>query len=492
MNGLSASTLGTLPPGIRRPTGTRPTVGVAHLGLGAFARAHLAEYTQDANERGESWGIAGISLRRPDTRDALQRQDGLYTLAVLAPEGPRYRIIDTVREVLVAPENRCAVIARLADPAIRIVSLTVTEKGYCHDPATGTLRFDHPDIVSDLAFPDQPRSSIGVIVAGLAARRRSGLVPFTVMTCDNLPANGEVLRRLVLALAERHDPRLADWIAENGAFPSTMVDRIVPATTATDITTTASALGLRDAAPVMAEPFRQWVITDTFTCGRPAWEHAGAQLVDDVAPFEFMKLRLLNGAHSTLAYLGYLAGHETVATASADPLLARMLERLWVEIIPTVPPPPGVDLQAYVQALLARFRNPAIRHRTAQIAMDGSQKLPQRLLATIRDRLARGQSIDTLALGVAGWMRYVMGIDESGAAIAISDPLDGEIRARVARGGRTPEALVDELLGIRTIFGSDLSAMTPLRAVLVAHLTRMLDQGVRATLAQGESDHPRP
>jgi fructuronate reductase len=398
MKRLSTATLPRLPEQVRRPASARrPEGGIVHLGLGAFARAHLAEYTQDANSLGESWGITGISLQRPDMRDALKLQDGLYTLAVRAPDGPRCRIIDTVRDVLVAPENRAAVIARLADPATRIVSLTVTEKGYCHDPATGQLRLDHPDIIHDLENPRAPRSAIGFLVAGLAARRDAGLPPYTVMSCDNLPANGHVLRGLVLSFAALRDAELAAWIASGGAFPCTMVDRIVPATTALDIAETENALGLHDAAPVMAEPFRQWVIEDRFVTGRPAWEKAGAQLVADVGPFEFMKLRMLNGAHSTLAYLGYLAGYETVAEASADPVLARMLEELWARIIPTVPVPPGVDLVVYAAALLQRFRNPAIRHRTWQIAMDGSQKLPQRLLGTIRDRLARGQSIDTLA-----------------------------------------------------------------------------------------------
>lgn len=490
MKRLSTATLQILPSNVRRPAASRPMGGILHLGLGAFARAHLAEYTQDANETGENWGITGISLQRPDMRDALQPQDGLYTLAVLAPERPCYRVIDTVREVLVAPEDRRAVIARLASADTRIVSLTVTEKGYCHDPATGTLRFDHPDIVHDLAHPEAPRSSIGVLAAGLAARRRSALMPFTAMSCDNLPANGEVLRGLVLALAQRLDPGLAAWIGENGAFPCTMVDRIVPATTAADIAETEIALGVHDAAPVMAEPFRQWVIEDKFVTGRPCWQNAGAQMVSDVAPFEFMKLRLLNGAHSTLAYLGYLAGHETVAQASIDPLLSRLLEMLWAEIIPTVPSPPGVDLNTYVQALLFRFRNPAIRHRTAQIAMDGSQKIPQRLLATIRDRLVQGRSIDVLALGVAGWMRFVMGEDETGAAIEINDPLASDIRQRVASAGRVPAALVDELLGIKAIFGSELPAMAPLRALLVDHLSMLLRHGVHKTLAKLESPGP--
>jgi fructuronate reductase len=483
MKRLSTATQPRLPKAVKRPASAeRPQGGIVHLGLGAFARAHLAEYTQDANEHGESWGITGVSLQRPDMRDALKLQDGLYTLAVRAPDGPRYRIIDTVRDVLVAPENRGAVIARLADPATRIVSLTVTEKGYCHDPATGRLRETHPDIVHDLENPRAPRSAIGFLVAGLALRRDAGLKPYTVMCCDNLPSNGHVLRGLVLAFAGLRDEKLAAWIAAEGAFPCTMVDRIVPATTAVDIAETENALGLHDAAPVMAEPFRQWVIEDRFVMGRPAWEKAGAQLVVDVEPFEFMKLRMLNGAHSTLAYLGYLAGYETVAEASADPVLARMLEELWARIIPTVPVPPGVDLVVYAAELLQRFRNPAIRHRTWQIAMDGSQKLPQRLLGTIRDRLAKGQSIDALALGVAGWMRYVMGVDEKFAAIEVKDPLSAEFKSRVDAAGGNPAAVIDGLLGIKAIFGDDLPQNTAFRAALVQNLEAFLQNGVLATL----------
>ncbi len=482
MKRLSPELLSTLPPGVARPSEPRAAgLRIMHLGLGAFARAHLAAYTQDANgHTGERWRITGVSLQRPDMRDALAPQHGLYTLVTRAPEGAQRRIIDVVHEVLVAPESPAAVIARMADPGTQIVSLTVTEKGYCHDPATGSLRLDHPDIVHDLAYPDAPRSSIGFLVAGLRARRAQGLKPVTVLCCDNLPSNGAVVRGLVLELAQQLDVPLADWIASEGAFPSSMVDRIVPATTAGDIAETATALGLHDAAPVMAEPFSQWVIEDRFVSRRPAWERVGAQLVSQVAPFEFMKLRLLNGAHSTLAYLGYLAGHETVAEASADPALAEMLMRLWAEIIPTVPSPPGVDLDAYTVALLARFQNPAIRHRTWQIAMDGSQKLPQRLLGTISDRLAAGQSIDTLSLGVAGWMRYVMGFDQQGKPIDVRDPLASEFAAVVDRASRGPgkshdvAAIVDGLLAMKPIFGEELPRSQALRIKLEQHLQRLI------------------
>jgi fructuronate reductase len=483
---LSTATLATLPTAIRRPAYDRAALraGIVHLGLGAFARGHLAEYTDDALERaGGEWGIVGASLQRPDQRNRLKPQDGLYTLLKRSPAGPELRVIGSVLDVAVAPESPAALIARMALAQTGIVSLTVTEKGYCHDPATGRLMADHPDIVNDLANPLAPRSSIGLIVAGLRARREAGLGPFTVLCCDNLPHNGQVLAGLVRDFAALSDDRLSAWIAANGAFPCTMVDRIVPATTDADIAEVEVSLGLHDAAPVIGEPFRQWAVEDVFGAGRPKWEDVGAQMVSDVAPFEFMKLRLLNGAHSSLAYLGYLAGHDTVSLASSDPVFARFLQGLWNEIIPTVPPPQGVSLSDYASALLTRFQNPAIRHRTWQIAMDGSQKLPQRLLGTIRDRLKADAPIAHLALGVAAWMRYVQGTDEAGEPIDVRDPLAAEFAKRAAGAGRDARALSTNLLGVESIFGSDLPREERFRAAVERHLAMLFDRGAKATVA---------
>jgi fructuronate reductase len=486
MKRLSPTSLEGLYASATRSNGARPDgPRIVHLGLGAFARAHLAAYTQESNAAaGANWQIIGVSLQRPDMRDALEPQDGLYTLVTRAPEGPEATIIDVVRDVLVAPESPGMITSLLAEPSTQIVSLTITEKGYCHDPATGRLNLAHPDIMHDLAKLHEPRSAIGFVVAGLAARRLAGLPPFTVLTCDNLPSNGHLVRGLVLDFAGQVAPALAHWIGEDGAFPSTMVDRIVPATTEADIAETTELIGLHDAAPVMAEPFRQWVIEDHFAGPRPHWEKAGAQIVQEVAPFEFMKLRLLNGAHSTLAYLGYLCGHETVAKASADEQLASVLRRLWKEVIPTVPPPEGVDLHAYSDALLVRFRNPAIRHRTWQIAMDGSQKLPQRLLGSIRDAHAKGLPIETLCLGVAGWMRYVMGVDEAGAPIEVKDPLAAEYRSLIEKAGRNPSAIVDGLISISQIFGPDLPGVAAFRETVARHLSGMLEKGVGKAIAE--------
>ena len=483
---LGPARLAGLPPGVRIPAYDRAALrpGIVHLGLGAFARGHLCEYTDDALEAEfGAWGIVGASLRAPDQRDRLDPQDGLYTLLTRAPEGPRARIVGSVLSVLVAPENPRALVARLADPTTRIVSLTVTEKGYCHDPATGRLKADHPDIVHDLAHPEAPRSAVGVLVAGLRARRAAGLGPFTALSCDNLPANGRVLAGLVRDFAALSDDALAGWIEREGAFPATMVDRIVPATTPDDLAEVAALIGCDDAAPVIGEPFRQWAIEDRFVAGPPRGGAGGAQFVADVAPFEFMKLRLLNGAHSCLAYLGYLAGHETVAQASGDPVFARFLEGYWAEAIPTVPVPPGASASDYTGALIERFRNPAIRHRTWQIAMDGSQKLPQRWLGTVRDRLAAGAPIDHLALGIAGWMAYVAGTDEAGRTIDVRDPLAACFAEIAARTRGSDEALVDGLLGIEAVFAADLPAEPRFRAAVGEAFGLLRAGGARAAAA---------
>jgi fructuronate reductase len=483
---LSYATLASLPATVRRPGYDRGELrpGIVHLGLGAFTRAHLCEFTDDALEREfGAWGITGASLQRPDQRDRLKPQDGLYTFLKRAPAGPELRVIGSVLDVLVAPENPQALVAKLAAPETKIVSLTVTEKGYCHDPATGKLRADHPDIVHDLANPGAPRSAIGLIVAGLAARKAAGLGPFTALCCDNLPSNGHVLAGLVRDFAALRDDSLAAWIEANGAFPSTMVDRIVPATTEADIAEVAALIGLDDAAQVIGEPFRQWAVEDVFAAGRPKWDQVGAQMVTEVAPFEFMKLRMLNGAHSSLAYLGYLAGHETVAAASGDPVFARFLQGLWAEIIPTVPAPQGVDLKTYADDLLARFQNPAIKHRTWQIAMDGSQKLPQRLLGTIRERLKAGAPIEHLSLGVAAWMSYVSGTDEQGGAIDVRDPLAAEFAVRAKALGRDATALSAALFDIGAIFGDDLPREERFTQAVAGHLDSLFRTGAKATAA---------
>ncbi|WP_407061726.1 mannitol dehydrogenase family protein [Aureimonas sp. SK2] len=485
---LRSAALATLPHGIPGPRfdRARARVGIVHLGLGAFHRAHQAVATEAVLEAGDlAWGIAGVSLRSPDTRDALAPQDGLYTVAVRSGEGDRFQVVGAILGQLVAPEDPEAVLALMAAPDTRIVSLTVTEKGYCHNPATGELDRAHPDIVHDLAHPHAPRSAPGFLVEALRRRREAGLPPFTVLSCDNLPANGATARRVVSAFATARDRALGAFVEREVPFPSTMVDRIVPATTDADRTLVADAIGAEDAWPVMTEPFSQWVIEDHFAQGRPDWTLGGARFVADVEPFELMKLRLLNGSHSTLAYLGYLAGHETVSQAMADEpfaaLLAAMMER---EIAPTLPPLPGFDLAAYRAELLGRFRNPALRHRTWQIAMDGSQKVPQRLLGTIRDRLAAGEPFERLALGLAGWIRYAGGRDERGGAIDVRDPLRDRLQALSEAAGDDPARLADAFLSVREVFGDDLGREPRLREALTAALGRLLAVGARTAVAE--------
>lgn len=486
MKRLAPSTLSDLPSSVSVPAYDRAAtrIGIVHLGIGAFHRAHQAVMTEAVLAAGDpAWGIAGVSLRSPETRDALGPQDGLYTVAMRDGTGDRFAVIGAVRRLLVAPEDPEAVLALMAAPDTRIVSLTITEKGYCHRPATGELDESHPDILHDLANPQRPRSAIGFLVEALARRRRAGLAPFTVLSCDNLPANGEVTARVVTRFAALRDPDLAAYVTAHVAFPCSMVDRIVPGTTDADRALVAGALGLEDAWPVMTEPFRQWVIEDRFPAGRPDWAAAGATFVADVAPFEHMKLRLLNGSHSTLAYLGALAGHETVADAMAAPGFAALLDGMMrEEVSPTLPPLNGFDLPAYRAGLLARFRNPALRHRTAQIAMDGSQKLPQRLLGTIRDRLDAGAPFERLALGVAGWMVYATGRDEAGRPIELRDPLADRLAAATA-GQRDAAGLMEAYLGIGEIFGEDLPASACFRATLRRVLEGLLADGAARTVA---------
>ncbi|HEX8165951.1 MAG TPA: mannitol dehydrogenase family protein [Beijerinckiaceae bacterium] len=485
---LSLGSLASLPPDVARPAYNivAARVGVVHLGIGAFHRAHQAVYIDDRLAAGETgWAICGASLRSPDTSKALEPQDGLYSVAVRSGAGERLRVIGSVRRLVVAPSDPEALLAAMSDPAVRIVSLTVTEKGYCHDPATGALREDHPDIAADLKTPLSPRSAPGFLVEALRRRRDAGDKPFTVLCCDNLPANGRTVAGVVRRLAELRDPALAGWIAERAAFPSTMVDRIVPGTTEADRDAVSRRLGVADAWPVMAEPFTQWVVEDRFCDGRPRLEDAGAEMVGDVAPYELMKLRLLNGSHSTLAYLGYLAGYETVSDTVADPAFARLIRRLMdEEVTPTLTLPPGADLSGYKSSLVERFANPALKHRTWQIAMDGSQKLPQRLLGTIRDRLDAGAPIERLALGVAAWMRYVLGIDEAGRPIDVRDPLAARLTEIAQAVGPDAGRLAPALFEVREVFGGDLPGDPRFAGPVTAALGRLFAAGAKRTVAE--------
>lgn len=483
---LSAQTLGGLPPSVARPAYDRRAVacGIVHLGLGAFHRAHQAVYTDDCLAAGErAWGITGMSLRAPAVRDALAPQDALYTVLQRGPDGDHARVVGAVLEVVTVPDDPDAAMRRLTAPDTRIVSLTVTEKAYCLDAATGTLDETHPAIRADLTAAAFPTTAPGLLVEALRRRRDQGAGGVTVLVCDNLPSNGQTVAHIVGRYAALRDPSLADWIANEAAFPCTMVDRIVPATTGADRAAVAR-LGYEDAWPVVAEPFSQWVIEDRFVRGRPAWERAGAELVQDVRPYELMKLRALNGAHSALAYLGAVAGLETVADTMADPALPLFLRALWDEdLVPAIPAPPGMDLAAYTAGLLARFRNPGIRHRLLQIAMDGSQKLPQRLLRPALDRLRQGAMPRQIAGAVAAWMRFMQGRDDQGRVYAIVDPLAGRLTALAVEAGADAVALADALFGVREIFDPALADHAGFRTEVVRWLDSMLKDGVGPALA---------
>jgi fructuronate reductase len=405
---LSQANLPRVPREVKRPGYDRRAldVGIVHFGPGAFHRVHQAWFIEKLLATDPRWGICGVSLRSTDVRDALAPQDGLYTLATL-DGSTSYQVIGAMKQTLVAPEDPETVLEQLCASRTHVVTITVTEKGYCLGP-DGNLDMAHADIRRDLRSPHAPVSLIGFLVEALRRRRASGAGPLTVVSCDNLVDNGSRLARAVVQLAEADERNLAHWIEEKVAFPRTMVDSITPATTDTLREKVGEVLGLSDRWPVQREGFAQWVIEDRSAGDTPDWESAGVTVTDDVGAYDRAKLRLLNGAHSSLAYLGLLAGHETVAEAMEDADLAAFIGTMMKrDILPTIKAPRGLDLSIYIQAILKRFRNPAIRHALAQIAWDGSQKLPFRLLGTIVDDLQAGRPIDRLCVPVAAWFHFV-------------------------------------------------------------------------------------
>ena len=428
---LGTATLDRLAPAIVRPgyDWAAQAVGIVHLGLGAFHRAHQAIYTEAAMAAGDrDWRIAGVSLRSAGVRDMIVPQDGLYTVTERDAGGERTALVGAIRDVLVAPERPGAAAALIADPGVHVVTLTVTEKAYHR----------RPDGALDIRAVEASGGTIYHLLAhGLASRRVQGLSGLTLVSCDNLADNGGVLAHGLATWLDRTDPALRRWFETECACPATMVDRIVPAVNAADLDRVASAIGLRDDAAVITEPFRQWVIEDRFAGPRPRWDHGGAQLVADVAPYEAAKLRMLNGAHSALAYLGLQAGHDHVHQAIADPAIAATVERLIRdEAAASLDPTAGQDLPAYGDALLHRFRNPALPHRLAQIAADGSQKIPQRWLEPLALYAARGRPCPATLRALAAWLIHVRG---DGAPVV--DPLRQVFAATWATAGR--DGIVD-------------------------------------------------
>lgn len=473
---LSPASLARLPSSVRRPAYDRANLGVgmAHVGVGAFHRCHQAEFTDDMLEvRFDRWGIAGIAIRPPALAATLGAQDGLYTRILADGDAREARVIGCHLarvDALASPEPALAV---LADAAVEVVTLTVTEKGYCHRPADGNLDETNPDIAHDRAAPSAPRSLPGLLVAALDRRRSTHGRPLTVISCDNIPGNGAVLAGVIDAVAS---PALADWIGANAAFPSTMVDRIVPATTAADVAALEAAYGYEDAGLVVGEPFRQWVIEDRFSGRRPPWDLAGAEFVDDVAPFERLKMRVLNAAQSTLAYLGLLAGHDHTFEAVADPRLEAFTRAMLTkESIPTLAPVPGTDPLAYRDRALARIANRAIRHTCHQIATDGSQKLPQRLVNPAAERLARGESAPRLTVAIAAWMAWlILAADRFGSRWPAADPEAARVAAIADRTGDDAPALVAGILALDTVFAPALAARDDFRDGLARALALFL------------------
>jgi fructuronate reductase len=399
-----------LPQTVRQPAYERSALkpGIVHFGLGAFHRAHQAVYTQRALEAAFGpWGIVAVNLRSAEPVEALQDQDGLYSVTVRSHAGDHSEVIGATVDWVCAATERERVLDYVTRPEIRIVTMTVSEKAYGLDPATGGLDLSHPAVAADLKTPEAPCGVLGFLVEGLSRRRNAGVKPFTVLCCDNLPSNGKVVRRLVLEMAERRDPGLAVWLAKDGAFPCSMVDRIVPAATEETRQRARRLLGVEDRLALDTEPFLQWVIEDKFVDGRPEWEAGGAIFADNVEPYEKMKLRLLNGTHTLLAHLGILHGLDYIRDAMAVPHLAAKARAHMEEVVATLDPVPGIDLPAYIDQLLARFANPTIAHRNIQISLDTTQKLPQRLLAPAMDALSMGLDAGATAYAVGVWMAAV-------------------------------------------------------------------------------------
>jgi mannitol 2-dehydrogenase len=471
---------------------SRVTPGIAHIGVGGFHRAHEAVVLDRllATGHASDWGIVGVGLLPQDAtmRDALREQDYLYTVVVKHSDGSREaQVVGSIVDFVLAREDPEPVLSTLVDPRIRIVSLTITEGGYQADQVTGELVVDDA-LDADLVPGAVPATAFGFLVEALRRRRAAGVAPFTVMSCDNIPGNGTLARRVITSFARLRDPDLANWITATVAFPSSMVDRITPVTTDADHGRLAEDLGVEDAWPVVCEPYLQWVLEDHFPTGRPAFDAAGVQLVDDVAPYERMKLRLLNGSHQALGYLGYLAGHRHVHEAAQDPLFVRFLRGYMAEeAAPTLDPVPGIDLAAYQASVLERFANPHVADTLSRICTDSSDRIPTFLLPVVHDQIARGGLVRHAALVVAAWARYAEGVDEQGRPIDVVDQRRDTIVARAQHTREDPLAFLDD----PTLFG-DLRDQPAFTSAYVEALQSLHTRGARATLEHWVDDDVSP
>ena len=483
---LNRRNLDNLTPKVAKPTylDSDTQHGIAHFGVGGFHRAHQAFYTDALMDQGRDldWSICGIGLRPEDrkVRDDLAGQDYLYTLFELGDsDDTQRRIIGSISNMLLAEDGIQAVIDKLASPHIRIVSLTITEGGYCIDDSTGEFMAQLPQIQQDLAQPHAPRTVFGVLCAALAQRRANHTPAFTVMSCDNLPHNGNVARKALLAFAALSNPDLHDWIAANVSFPNAMVDRITPMTSNAHRLQLHDQLGIDDAWPVVCEPFIQWVLEDKFSNGRPAWETVGVQLTDDVTPYEEMKIKLLNGSHLALTYLGFLKGYRFVHDTMNDPLfVAYMRAYMDKDVTPQLAPVPGIDLTAYKNTLVQRFSNQAIADQLERVCSDGSSKFPKFTVPTINRLIADGAELKRAALVVAAWALYLKGVDETGQTYAIPDPRAEFCQALVA----DDELIVQRLLGVEEIFGTAIAQSAEFVAAFEWCLNSLREVGVSGTL----------
>ena len=481
---LNLNHLASLQPAIARPSYRRAELraGILHIGIGNFHRAHQAVYLDDLFNAGRDrdWALVGAGIRSGDRamRQALAPQDWLTTVVELEPGANHARVTGAMVDFVPVGEDGRAIIQALDDPALRIVSLTITEGGYCIDPGTGAFNPEHPDIVHDATHLQTPRSVFGVILAALKRRRDEGLAPFTIMSCDNIPHNGNVAREAVAGLADLIDPSLAAYAREQVAFPNSMVDRITPATTDRERNALVERFGVQDNWPVFCEPFRQWVLEDHFPSGRPALEEVGVTFTPHVAAFEFMKLRILNGGHAAIAYPAGLLGIHFVHEAMENPLLRGFLDKLEMEeIIPCVPPVPGVDLQDYYRLIARRFSNPDVGDTIPRLAQDGSNRQPKFILPSTRDRLKSGADVTGLALVSALWCRYCAGLDDQDRPFALDDPNAGRLTPAASAAREDASAF----LNLTDIFG-DLSENPVFRSQFEAALSRLWREGTRATL----------
>lgn len=481
---LQTTTLSTLPADVSVPKYDRSNTdfGIVHLGVGAFHRCHQAVYTEEVlNKVGGDWAIIGVCLRSADTRDAMASQDYLYSVASQDYQSSRYQVVGAIKHVLVAPESPSQVFEVIASLQCKVVTLTITEKGYCLDPASGLLDKAHPEIVHDLQSLDNPKTALGYLAAGLRQRFDNGMPGITLLSCDNLRHNGEKLKAALLAFSEAFNPALAQWISNTCTFPSSMVDRIVPAATDATFAAAKSALQVLDSAALRTELFSQWVIEDNFASARPPWDKAGAQFVKDVTPYEEMKLRLLNGSHSTLAYAGALSGYETVADAIGNPAYANMIQLLMQqEMTPTLPPLEGFDVVEYQQQLLKRFRNPHLHHKLHQIAVDGSQKIPQRMIPALLWQVHNNKQFNVICFAIAAWISFTWEVSKQDSNHMLSDPMAESLRTLAQQCQSDSSRYLKEVLNLDTIFPKAIQQHNEIRTCLSDWFDKITQQEVPA------------